>query len=381
MDGHQKELPDGLGSPDRRYIEVNTLQVRFEEVSVSYGDKKVLENINFTFPAHSLVSVLGPSGCGKSTTLMLISGLMSPTEGRIFFGDREVTKLDAVRRKVGMVFQNYALYPHLSVLDNIMFPLKMAKVPKNERRDRALELANLVQIDEHIDKKPKQLSGGQQQRVAIARALAKEPSILLMDEPLSNLDARLRLEMREEIRRIQQETNITTVFVTHDQEEALSLSDQVMVLNDGAIQQMSTPRDLYERPDNLFVARFLGKPAINTLTFDPNGRIRRMMNIPQPYAGQIETVGIRPESIMVTDRPEDALFRGEITHLERIGRDVSAKVRLGSAEMVVSGLPASVEEGQTINLTAVDDELLYFDQTGRSVRWSDVGTAAGSAGA
>ncbi|WP_200858831.1 ABC transporter ATP-binding protein [Bhargavaea cecembensis] len=358
---------------------MNTLQVRFEEVSVSYGDKKVLENIDFTFPAHSLVSVLGPSGCGKSTTLMLISGLMFPTEGRIFFGDREVTKLDAVRRKVGMVFQNYALYPHLSVLENIMFPLKMAKVPKNKRRERALELANLVRIGEHIDKKPKQLSGGQQQRVAIARALAKEPSILLMDEPLSNLDARLRLEMREEIRRIQQQTNITTVFVTHDQEEALSLSDQIMVLNDGAIQQMSTPRDLYERPDNLFVASFLGKPAINMLPFDPNGRIRRMMNIPQPFAGRIETVGIRPECIMATDHTQDALFRGEVTHIERIGRDVSAKVRLDGAEMVVTGLPGEVEEGQTVNLTAGDGDLLFFDQSGRSVRWSEAGSAVGSA--
>ncbi|WP_424237966.1 ABC transporter ATP-binding protein [Bhargavaea ginsengi] len=357
------------------------MQVRFEDVTMSYGDKKVLEHIDFTFPAHSLVSILGPSGCGKSTTLMLISGLMFPTEGRIFFGEREVTKLDAVKRKVGMVFQNYALYPHLSVLDNIMFPLKMAKMPKNERRERAMELVKLVRIEEHIDKKPGQLSGGQQQRVAIARALAKEPSILLMDEPLSNLDARLRLEMREEIRRIQQKTNITTVFVTHDQEEALSLSDHVMVLDKGAIQQMSTPTVLYERPENLFVAEFLGKPAINTLPFDPNGRIRRLMNIPQPYAGKIQSVGIRPESLVVTDRTEKTLFRGEITHLERVGRDVTAKILHGETELVATGLPAVLEEGQTVNLTTETSDLLYFDQSGRAVYWQASTVSGGSAGA
>lgn len=213
------------------------MNVRFDEVTMTYGEKDVLEKISFDIPEGKLVSILGPSGCGKSTTLMLISGLTFPTEGDIYFGNEKVTKADAVKRKVGMVFQNYALYPHLTVLENIMFPLRMEKRPKKERIKRAKELADLVQIGDHIDKKPKQLSGGQQQRVAIARALAKEPSILLMDEPLSNLDARLRIEMREEIRRIQQETGVTTIFVTHDQEEALSISDEVMVLNGGSIHQ------------------------------------------------------------------------------------------------------------------------------------------------
>ena len=175
------------------------MQVRFEDINMAFDENKVLNNISFQIPESELVTILGPSGCGKSTTLMLISGLIFPNSGKIYFGDKDVTSLDAVDRKVGMVFQNYALYPHLTVLENIQFPLKMQKVPKKERVERAMELAKLVKIEEHINKRPKDLSGGQQQRVAIARALSKRPSLLLMDEPLSNLDARLRIEMREEM--------------------------------------------------------------------------------------------------------------------------------------------------------------------------------------
>lgn len=193
------------------------MQVRFEDVTLTFDNNKtVLDNINFTLPSSELLSFLGPSGSGKSTTLYLISGLLSPTSGKIFFDGQEVTKMDPVKREVGLVFQNYALYPHMTVRENIMFPLKMAKMNKRARIERAEEMAKLTRIQDQLDKYPRQLSGGQQQRVAISRALAKKPKILLMDEPLSNLDARLRIEMREEIRRIQQETGITTVFVTHD---------------------------------------------------------------------------------------------------------------------------------------------------------------------
>lgn len=346
------------------------MQVRFEDITMTYGDRDVLHEIDFVIPEHSLVSILGPSGCGKSTTLMLISGLTFPTSGNIYFGEKNVTKLDAVKRKVGMVFQNYALYPHLSVLENIMFPLKMAKVPKQERRERALELATLVQIQDHVDKKPKQLSGGQQQRVAIARALAKEPSILLMDEPLSNLDARLRIEMREEIRRIQQETNVTTVFVTHDQEEALSISDEVMVLNDGFIQQTSAPQTLYERPSNLFVAEFLGKPVINTFLTKDHELTEEVLQLPSDMAAQVQTIGVRAENFQLTDNESDALFTGEVSHIERVGKDTSIKVRNGSKEIVATNVPVHYEEGQILHLTADPEDVLYFDESGKTIDWS-----------
>ena len=342
------------------------MQVRFEDVTMSYGDKDVLDNINFTIPEGKLVSILGPSGCGKSTTLMLISGLTFPSKGKIFFGDKEVTKADAVKRKVGMVFQNYALYPHLTVLENIMFPLKMEKRPRKEREARALELAKLVQIEEHVDKKPKQLSGGQQQRVAIARALAKEPSILLMDEPLSNLDARLRIEMREEIRRIQQETGVTTVFVTHDQEEALSISDEVMVLNDGSIQQNSDPITLYNKPDNLFVAKFLGTPVINEIEVDDV--IRGRLALPESVKNEITKIGLRAEDVVATALPEDSLFTGVVSHVARVGKDTTVHVVNGDVECVATDLEIIPEEGDEIYLTAATEDIHFFNEKNEVVR-------------
>lgn len=231
-----------------------------------FDQTTAVDHLNVTIAEGKLVSLLGPSGCGKSTTLYMLAGLYQPTEGEIYFGDRIVNKIEPEHREIGMVFQNYALYPHLTVLKNILFPLKMAKVPKKEAEERAKEMAALVQIDHLLDRKPSQLSGGQQQRVAIARALVKKPKLLLLDEPLSNLDARLRLEMREEIRRIQQEVGITTIFVTHDQEEAMSISDQVLLMKDGKKQQYSAPQDMYDYPINKFVTQFLGNPPINLMS-------------------------------------------------------------------------------------------------------------------
>ncbi|MBR4422131.1 MAG: ABC transporter ATP-binding protein [Erysipelotrichaceae bacterium] len=226
-----------------------------------------VNDFNIEIPDGKLVGLLGPSGCGKSTTLNLICGLEEPTEGKIYFGDIDVTKLPPENRGVGMVFQNYALYPHLTVRQNIVFPLENLKgedkLSREEMDAKALEVAKLVQIDTLMERKPSELSGGQQQRVAIARALVKTPGVLLLDEPLSNLDARLRLQTREQIRRIQKETGITTIFVTHDQEEAMSISDLIIVMKDGIIQQVGKPQEVYNDPVNLFVARFLGTPAIN----------------------------------------------------------------------------------------------------------------------
>ena len=240
----------------------------FPSRSKKPGEEVIAVN-DFTFeiPDGQLIGLLGPSGCGKSTTLYMISGLQEPTSGKIFFGEDDVTDLSPENRGVGLVFQNYALYPHMTVKQNILFPLQNLRgadrLTKQEMLDRAYEAARLVQIDNLMERKPSELSGGQQQRVAIARALVKMPRVLLLDEPLSNLDARLRLQTREEIRRIQKETKITTVFVTHDQEEAMSISDMIVVMKLGVVQQIGAPQNVYDDPANLFVAKFLGTPPIN----------------------------------------------------------------------------------------------------------------------
>ena len=292
--------------------------------------KEVVAVNDFTFeiPDGKLIGLLGPSGCGKSTTLYMISGLQKPTSGKIFFGEDDVTDLSTENRGIGLVFQNYALYPHMTVRQNIMFPLQNLKgkdkMSKQDMLDRALEAARLVQIDELMDRKPSELSGGQQQRVAIARALVKMPRVLLLDEPLSNLDARLRLQTREEIRRIQKETGITTVFVTHDQEEAMSISDMIVVMKLGVVQQIGAPQSVYDDPTNLFVAKFLGTPPINVLEGTVEGGKlilggKAIMDVPG-VADQEVFVGIRPEGF-VPD-PNGAL-ECQISNIEVMGRDVS----------------------------------------------------------
>ena len=239
------------------------MEIKVQKIRKRFGETVALDDLSLEFCDGKLTTLLGPSGCGKSTLLNLISGILPPTSGSIYFGDRDVTSLSPDKRNIGLVFQNYALYPHMTVGENIAFSLEIKKVSKKERMERAAEFAKLLRIEDYFTRKPSQLSGGQQQRVAIARALAKEPEILLLDEPLSNLDARLRLEMREEIRRLQLETGITTIFVTHDQEEALSISDHILLLKKGRIQQYGLPQELYDEPCNPFVADFLGNPPIN----------------------------------------------------------------------------------------------------------------------
>lgn len=313
------------------------VEVRFEHVTLTYSNGvEVLHDMDFELPDGELIALLGPSGGGKSTTLNLISGLLQATTGHIYFGADDVTKKDALQRGVGMVFQNYALYPHMTVLDNIIFPMKMAKVDKVTREAKAKELAKLVRVDDQLNKKPGALSGGQQQRVAIARALAKEPTVLLLDEPLSNLDARLRVEMREEIRRIQQETGITTVFVTHDQSEAMHVADKIMVLNDGVIQQFDSPQTLYQDPANQFVARFIGDPVINEV---PATALRDVLSLPNNAV----TVGIRPEAIqgLVPGQPTLAV---EAQHVRAFGRDRQATLQLGEHKLVSTELTIATNQ-------------------------------------
>ena len=292
------------------------------------ADVIAVNDFTFEIPDGVLLGLLGPSGCGKSTTLNLLSGLQKPTSGRIFFGDDDVTDLPAENRGVGLVFQNYALYPHLTVRQNITFPLEnrtgKAKLTHQQMADMALEAAKLVQIEELMDRKPKELSGGQQQRVAIARALVKMPRILLLDEPLSNLDARLRLQTREEIRRIQKATGITTVFVTHDQEEAMSISDLIVVIKDGVVQQIGKPQAVYDSPVNLFVAKFLGTPPINVFDGEvKDGHLyigeEAVLAVPG-VANQSVTAAIRPEGFTLS---ETGAVSCDLSRVEVMGRDIS----------------------------------------------------------
>ena len=325
--------------------------------------KEVVAVNDFTFeiPDGKLIGLLGPSGCGKSTTLYMISGLQKPTSGKIFFGDDDVTELTTENRGIGLVFQNYALYPHMTVKQNIMFPLQNLKgadkLGKEEMQERAYNAAKLVQIDELLDRKPSELSGGQQQRVAIARALVKMPRVLLLDEPLSNLDARLRLQTREEIRRIQKETGITTVFVTHDQEEAMSISDMIVVMKLGVVQQIGKPQDVYDDPVNLFVAKFLGTPPINVLSGRVSGgKVYIGEDAVLEVAGvadQEVTIGIRPEGFVLD---ENGPLQCSLSNIEVMGRDVS----------IVSTNPASINPSIRSIINA-DNKV---DLTAKTVRYS-----------
>ncbi len=340
-------------------------------------NKKIKEEVvavndfTFTIPDGKLIGLLGPSGCGKSTTLYMISGLQKPTSGQIFFGDDDVTELSAENRGVGLVFQNYALYPHMTVKQNILFPLQNLKgadkLPKNEMLDRAYYAAKLVQIDELMDRKPSELSGGQQQRVAIARALVKMPKVLLLDEPLSNLDARLRLQTREEIRRIQKETGITTIFVTHDQEEAMSISDMIVVMKLGVVQQIGAPQDVYDDPTNLFVAKFLGTPPINV--FD--GRVvgeklylgdAAVLDVPGVEDQEV-TVGIRPEGFNLD--PNGPLVC-HLNSVEVMGRDVSVvsthAASLNPTIRSIINADNKVEAGETVSYSLKAHKVFLFNK-------------------
>ena len=309
-------------------VTLENLTKKFPAFHKKQQDVIAVNNVTLEIPDGKLIGLLGPSGCGKSTTLNLLSGLQKPTSGKIYFGEDDVTALPPEHRGVGLVFQNYALYPHLTVLQNIIFPLQNLKgkdkLTREQMLGKAMEAAKLVQIEMLMDRKPGELSGGQQQRVAIARALVKMPRILLLDEPLSNLDARLRLQTREEIRRIQNRTGITTIFVTHDQEEAMSISDLIVVMKDGVIHQVGKPQQVYDDPVDLFVAKFLGTPPIHV--FDArveNGALyigtEKILETPD-VDNQPVTAAIRPEGFVPSD---NGALTCKLSRVEVMGRDVS----------------------------------------------------------
>ncbi len=305
------------------------MKISIKNLSKVFIDKKnikeiyAVNDINLEIADGKLIGLLGPSGCGKSTMLNMLSGLMEPSCGTILFDDEDVTFLNAYNRNVGLVFQNYSLYPHMTVLENIVFPLFNLKYKKKDAYLIASKMASICQIENLLDRRPKELSGGQQQRVAIARALAKRPDVLLLDEPLSNLDARLRLQMREEIKRIQKETNVTTVFVTHDQEEAMSICDLICVMKDGKIQQYDEPQVIYDDPKNLFVAKFLGTPQINVFE---GYVLDNKLYINDDYIMDFKCdnknvyVGIRAEGF---NTESTGTFRCVVKNIEVLGRDIS----------------------------------------------------------
>lgn len=321
------------------------MKLILEHVVKDFSGSLAVKDVSLTLQDGKLTGLLGPSGCGKSTLLYMIAGLESVTSGRIYFDGQDVTEWPAEDRGVGLVFQNYALYPHMTVEQNIMFPLLNNRVKKSVAQGKALEMARFVQIDEYMNRKPAQLSGGQQQRVAIARALVKSPKILLLDEPLSNLDARLRLELREEIRRIQIETGVTTVFVTHDQEEAMSITDELVLMKAGIIQQIDAPQTMYRHPQSRFVASFLGNPPINFFDVEADaGQIILSENLklkfPISVFGHV-VLGIRPEGWIPGDGINVEIInvsvRGREQHISFLLHGQKAHAILDTADIVKPG--------------------------------------------
>ena len=352
------------------------MEIILEDFTKRFGDVTVIEKMNLKIREGEMLALLGPSGCGKSTTLFTICGIHRVDGGRVLFGEKDVSHVPAQQRNVGVVFQSYALYPHMSVFENIAFPLTVRKENKNTIRDKVDEIAELVHIGELLQRRPEQLSGGQQQRVALARALVRKPGILLLDEPLANLDAKLRLEMRSEIRRIQLETGISAVLVTHDQVEAMSMSDRIAIMKEGEILQVASPTEMYQQPVNDFVAGFLGNPPIAFLDAQIkdgkidvlNGKIQ--FDFPRntkPSNGTKIRLGIRPEHY----QPNNPIqIPGNISFVETQGRENLYDVQLEDGSIlrsIQSSAVGTIEKNSQVGWGVQPDQLLIFDQAGNCI--------------
>lgn len=346
------------------------MKVKLNGLTKQYGNTIAVNDLSIDLGDGELIALLGPSGCGKSTTLYMLAGITPVSKGQIFFDDQDITQEKPEKRGIGLVFQNYALYPHMTVLENICFPLEIQHVKKAERIERAKKIAAQVRIDQLLSRKPAELSGGQQQRVAIARALVKQPRLLLLDEPLSNLDARLRIEMREEIRRIQQETGVTTIFVTHDQEEAMSISDRVVLMRDGLLMQQDKPQELYDQPANCFVADFLGNPPINKLpgTIQDGGFVLEggSEHIVLPQFSDIETghqvfLSVRAESFILAN--QDAPIHAKLLRSYVMGKERLAVFLIGQKEVraYIDNL-GGYQPGDMVPLGLKGTGVFLFDQ-------------------
>lgn len=354
------------------------MRVTLRDLCKYFGEVKAVDGLNLEVGDGEFMALLGPSGCGKTTTLLTIAGFYRPTRGSVLFDGQVVDHLPPRERRIGMVFQSYALYPHMRAFDNIAFPLKLKGVPRAEREERVREVAALLQIEDLLHRRPSELSGGQQQRVALARALVKEPALLLLDEPLSNLDAKLRITMRAELKRLQKDLGITTIFVTHDQIEAMTMADCIAVLEGGRLQQVGTPEELYKRPSNTFVAGFIGTPPMNLLRATlvaEGGRAEIVVGpsavpIPSELLGGLEGTrevlfGIRPEDVLLGQGD----IQGEVYVVEPLGRDILVTLRMGE-EIVKALAPAEMgfRPGQVVGISFPAHKIhLFAGETGEAL--------------
>ncbi len=356
------------------------MDIRLENLTKKWGPVVGTEDITLDIQSDEFVAFLGPSGCGKTTTLLMIAGIYKPTAGYVKFGGRVVNHLAPKDRNIGMVFQSYALYPHMTVSENIAFPMRLKKTPREEMGQRAQEVADMMGIGHLMDRKPGQLSGGQQQRVALGRALVKRPDLLLFDEPLSNLDARLRLSMRGEIKRLQIELGITSIYVTHDQVEAMTMADRIAVIQDGHLQAYCPPDELYDQPRTMFIAGFVGNPPTNFVEVevtrengDYHARREGFDVVVPPDRGEKAVgrgqvvMGIRPEDITIADKGTV----GEIYVVEPLGRDDLIDVRIGEAGFHVLADPAlGLKMGQNVGISFDTHKIQFFDPaTEKSLLW------------
>ena len=348
-------------------------RIELKNLKKEWGGAIAVAGIDLAIDDGAFVAVLGPSGCGKSTTLMMLAGIYQPSSGDIMFDGARVNDVEARGRNVGIVFQSYALYPNMTVLQNVMFPLRFKAGERADAESRAREMSALVRIDGLLDRRPGQLSGGQQQRVALARALVKRPHLLLLDEPLSNLDAGLRLTMRTEIRRIQRELGVTTILVTHDQIEATTMADRVVVMNGGRVEQEGAAKDLYERPDTLFVATFVGSPPINLFEGHAADGMMTVNETRLPLAGAAQgsvVLGLRPESVRVGGEGDTHRTDSRIVAVEPMGREVlyTADGAFGTIRFLEPGADARHREGDTVPLGFPASTALLFDKaSGRRI--------------
>lgn len=354
-------------------------RIEFRNIEKRFGDVTALRDINLTIEDGEFVALLGPSGCGKSTSLFLLAGIYMPTDGQILFGEHVVNEVESRDRNVGIVFQSYALYPHMSVRNNIKFPLRFQKSGA-DLDQRVEEAARLVHVGELLERRPSQLSGGQQQRVALARALVKRPQLLLLDEPLSNLDASLRLTMRTEIKELQKQLGVTTILVTHDQMEATTMADRIICMRDGQIEQIGKPDDLYLRPSSLFIAEFIGSPPINLLDGHAADGALQINGVAFDCTAQAAgpvSVGLRPEHITFADRGLGA----EVAHVEPMGREVLyvLESEVGTLRVLQSGSSILHQRGDTVSVGFNEENTLLFDRgTGRRIADASVRVAGTS---
>jgi len=360
------------------------VDVILEHLTKYYGKVRAIEDINLHIKDKEFLVLLGPSGCGKTTTLRCIAGLETPTSGNIYMGGKLVNDVPTKDRNIAMVFQSWALYPHMTVFDNIAFPLKMRKYPKDEIRRRVKEVAELLQISELLDRKPGELSGGQQQRVALGRAIVREPNVFLMDEPLSNLDAKLRVYMRAELKALQRRLGVTTIYVTHDQVEAMTMSDRIALLNDGLLQQVGTAEEIYSRPANLFVAGFIGSPPMNFVdgsfvekypekAYIDTGffmlDVSEFKEIKKNATSSELVIGIRPEHITLSREPAEGAIKAKVYVIEPLGRKVIVNLQVGDTIFKVEEDPKfKSEPGEEVWMIFNRDKLYIFDKkTGKTI--------------